>query len=437
MATFDNTGIQLNSKMRNVLDFAGYTLSIVSIIFTVMLLTSLSDSNFDKLLMAATGIGFEVSKFAFVPIALLFFQRGHYKAGAASFVIGIALVMLSLSASVGFLHSKVDSSALLAKESSVEYKMIMSQVGQIDTQINNLNEAAAVDATSRYRQVRDGSSFKTQQAEQLGERKLQLLSSLENINGLEMTSSGSLFASIASMINAAPQKVKFYAHLTVAVLIELCAIAALSLSGIAKASEIKNSDKNVSNNDVKNVNVSNQQRMVLPNENDHFENVYAFERKQEKSIIDQMKDISKANVAKHERERSQLESKIQSLIADNSLMSEALRKHEEKPLVSVLDNKPAPKKSTVTIKKVTQSGEGQGDTATTGDNATRYENVVRYIKTCKPNKISKRNIMETFNCNFEVVSRFFDQMLSDNVIEKTNTNRFRLKLNENVLQQQQ
>ena len=438
------TKMKLTPKIEAVLKFAGYTLSIVSIILTVMLLMSLSDSLIDKILMLATGVGFEVSKFAFVPIALLFFHKGLYKIGAFTFIVGGSLVLLSLSASVGFLHSKVDSSAQLAKSNSIEYKMIMSQIDQLDTQIDNLNAAATVDSTSRYRQVRDGASAKTQQAEYLGERKMKLLHSLESINGLDMTASGSLFNSIASMINADPQKVKFYAHLIVGVLLELCAITALFLVGISKASEIKNNDKNVSvnenqtsnNNDFKNVNVSNQQRMVLPNENDHFENVYAFERKQEKSIINQMKDISRANVAKHDRERLQLESTIQSLIEDNSQMSQALRKLDEKTVVSVLDNKPAPKESTVTIKKVTPQ-EGQGDTATTGDNATRYENVVRYIKSCKPNKISKRNIMETFGCNFEVVSRFFDQMLLDNVIEKTNTNRFRLKLNENVLQQQQ
>lgn len=415
MATSDNTGIQLNSRMRNVLDFAGYTLSIVSIIFTVMLLTSLSDSSFDKLLMAATGIGFEVSKFAFVPIALLFFQRGHYKAGAASFVIGIALVMLSLSASVGFLHSKVDSSALLAKESSVEYKMIMSQVDQLDTQINNLNAAAAVDATSRYRQVRDGSSLKTQQAEQLGERKLQLLSSLNHINGLEMTSSGSLFSSIASMIDAEPQKVKFYAHLIVAVLIELCAIAALSLSGIAKANAIRNENiqeehEEKQDHQINVPHVPKSEHQVFSNQNignisDRNNNIYP---------LYETANIKKADEPFAEQQEMLREQARQAIAFTLKSQEQMKAQAQDKPISQVLNSKPKPKKTKTTVVRE------QGDTAVKGSNANRYESVVTDIKEGRL-KPTVREIKAKKGCGYEVAKKYLEQMHTDGVLLKEST----------------
>ncbi len=421
MAFTDNTGIQINSKMRNVLDFAGYTLSIVSIIFTVMLLTSLSDSSFDKLLMAATGIGFEVSKFAFVPIALLFFQRGHYKAGAASFVIGIALVMLSLSASVGFLHSKVDSSALLAKESSVEYKMIMSQVDQIDTQINNLNAAAAVDATSRYRQVRDGSSLKTQQAEQLGERKLQLLSSLDHINGLEMTSSGSLFSSIASMIDAEPQKVKFYAHLIVAVLIELCAIAALSLSGIAKANAIKNENieeehKEQQEHPTNVPHVPKSEHLVFSNQNignisGRNKNVYPLYQTANIKGADEVPTEQKAAL------QEMLKEQVRQATAFTLKYQEQIKDQDKnKPVTQVLNSKPKPKKTKTTVVRE------QGDTAVKGSNANRYESVVTDIKEGRL-KPTVREIKAKKGCGYEVAKKYLEQMHTDGVLLKESTSK--------------
>ena len=420
MAFTDNTGIQINSKMRNVLDFAGYTLSIVSIIFTVMLLTSLSDSSFDKLLMAATGIGFEVSKFAFVPIALLFFQRGHYKAGAASFVIGIALVMLSLSASVGFLHSKVDSSALLAKESSVEYKMIMSQVDQLDTQINNLNAAAAVDATSRYRQVRDGSSLKTQQAEQLGERKVQLLSSLENINGLEMTSSGSLFLSIASMIDAEPQKVKFYAHLIVAVLIELCAIAALSLSGIAKANAIKNENiqeehEEQQDHRINVPNVPKSEHQVFSNQNignisGRNKNVYPLYQTANIKGADEVPSEQKLTL--QEMLKEQARQATFTLKDQEDMKAQA----QDKPVSQVLNSKPKPKKTKTTVVRE------QGDTAVKGSNANRFESVVTDIKEGRL-KPTVREIKAKKGCGYEVAKKYLEQMYTDGVLLKERTSK--------------
>jgi len=417
MATFDNTGIQLNSKMRLVLDFAGYTLSIVSIIFTVMLLTSLSDSNFDKLLMAATGIGFEVSKFAFVPIALLFFQRGHYKAGAASFLIGASLVLLSLSASVGFLHSKVDASALSAKEHSVEYKMTLSQVDQLDAQINNLNSAAAIDATSRYRQVRDGSSLKTQQADQLGERKLQLLSSLDQINGLEMTSSGSLFSSIASMIDAESQKVKFYAHLIVAILIELCAIAALSLSGIAKANAIK--DKNIQEEHEEqqehqaNVpDVPKSEHQVFSNQNmgkiqSRNKNVFPLFQTANIKNSDEIDTEQQAILRQQERQA----------IAFTLKMQEQMKAQDNDQLVEqVLNNKPKPKKTKTSFVRE------QGDTAVKGSNANRFESVVTDIQQGRL-KPTVREIKAKKGCGYEVAKKYLEQMHTDGILLKESTSK--------------
>ena len=136
MATSNNTDFSL--PMTIALVIAGFTLCSVSIWYTIVLLRTLGANESERWLMTVTAIGFETCKFAFIPIAFAFIGHRKKLQGSMVFFLGLALVGVSMVASLGFLAAKTDQGVELARTESDEYKAGQARLKTIDQSIEML-----------------------------------------------------------------------------------------------------------------------------------------------------------------------------------------------------------------------------------------------------------------------------------------------------------
>lgn len=226
--------------MTFALGIAGLTLCSVSIWYTIDLLRTLGHDEPEKWLMTVTAIGFEACKFAFIPIAFALLSHRKALQGSMVFFLGLALVCVSMVASLGFLAAKTDKGVEIARIESDEYKIGQARLKTIDQSIEMLSSAAAIDSTSKWRKARENASQKALEIEALDQKRSQIIESMKTIDATSKTDTGALFIALAKGWKMKAEDAKKLCYIVVALLLELCAIAALSLAGIGA---LKTSEK--------------------------------------------------------------------------------------------------------------------------------------------------------------------------------------------------
>jgi hypothetical protein len=225
---------------RILLGFAGIGLSTISAIFTVNLLSEMSNSVTEKTLMSGVGVCFEVAKFVMIPIGFSMVAKGKIK-GMLPVVVGLSLLAISIGASVGFLGANADQSSAVARNEKTEIEQINSTNQALRESINSLNDsiqsvrknqdefrsrgriskASALDANITEFELK-----KSALIAKLTEKK----NTVQSIPGF--SASDSLFNSIASIFGTTSAKARNASHSIVAILLELVAITCLSMAGL-------------------------------------------------------------------------------------------------------------------------------------------------------------------------------------------------------------
>jgi len=225
------------------LGFAGVGLSIISAIFTVNLLSEMSNSVTEKTLMSGVGVCFEVAKFVMIPLGFSMVARGKLK-GMLPVVVGLSLLAISIGASIGFLGANADQSTAKAKNEQAVIEQANSNSQALRDSIKSLNDsiesvrknqdefrsrgriskASALDSS-----ISELESKKSALLSKLTEKQT-ALPSAQSVAGF--SASESLFNSIASIFNTTASKARNASHSIVSVLLELVAITCLSMAGL-------------------------------------------------------------------------------------------------------------------------------------------------------------------------------------------------------------
>ncbi len=231
---------------RALLGLSGIGLSIISAIFTVNLLSEMSNNATEKTLMSGVGVCFEVAKFVMIPLGVSAVARGYLK-GIWSITVGLALLAISIGASIGFLGANADHSSSVAKQVRDERAAtladrdsiraaLLSLDGTIDTIQKTINADIAHERLTAARRS-------TTRLEALQAQKATLLSKMNTAQPVAVSeaaskptvgfsASESLFNSLASLLNTTPQRSRNVSHISVSVLLELVALTCLAMAGL-------------------------------------------------------------------------------------------------------------------------------------------------------------------------------------------------------------
>jgi hypothetical protein len=354
--------LHLSNGERSALLLSGIGLAFVSVVYTIFLTAGLGESTTDKTLMGLAGTCFEVCKFIFMPLGIAYFFRGDLIKGISVFAIGLVLMGLSVSASLGFLNSRTNAAYQAARVASPEYMHYQKQIDTIDEQIALLQTAAKIDSGSQHARVRrEDLQSKNIEIKNLQNQRGQLIAAQQSLDSSINTSAGALFDGLATMFGADPIKMKNHVYFIVSLLLELCGITALSLAGI-NSHRRRNSDE------------------------------YYWDDNSD--MYDALED-SRNSDTNPKRLNSDKNSDTQTRAGTDSVTKNSDTDREQK--------------------NVTE----QGDTATTGKHANRYNRVKSAIENgdLKP---SVRSVMREENIGSEVAKRFFDQLQKDQVLQKVN-----------------
>lgn len=190
----------------------GLILSAVTTVFTVLLWGSLPEDVWSSLLMGAAGFALEGSKFLLLLLALLFFRQKQFLASVTGGFLALLLFVVSIGASVGFL----EKSEQQQKRSSQTWNNSQKSVSQIDAEIETLLLSSRTDIENGYR-----------------ERGLKTREEIANLRSFRKTlqetpetlPAETSFGGLASMVGMDNQKIRLYAWLLLAILIDGVAAA--------------------------------------------------------------------------------------------------------------------------------------------------------------------------------------------------------------------
>lgn len=224
--------IDLPTETKIIAAIAGFTLCIVSIVYTINLTTDLASSFQEQLLMGAIGAALELCKFIFIPLGIALISIGLWARGLPFLMIGSILLVVSVIASLGFLSSRTNEISESARVHSDEYIMANYDIDVINKQIETLESTAEVDAKSKYGYIRARASEAQKEIKELRYERSTLLDQMNTIDGQSMTSAGALFDGLSELFGPHPEVIKEWAYFILSLLLEFCALAAISVAGM-------------------------------------------------------------------------------------------------------------------------------------------------------------------------------------------------------------
>lgn len=225
--------IDLPTETKIIAAIAGFTLCVVSIIYTVNLTTDLASSFEEQILMGAIGAALELCKFIFIPLGISPISVGLWVRGLPFLIIGTILLVVSVVASLGFLSSRTNEISESARVQSDEYLIANYDMGVINKQIETLESAAEVDTKSKYGYVRARAREAQDEIKELRYERSALLDQMNAIDGQSMTSAGALFDGLSELFGFYPEVIKEWAYFILSLLLEICALAAISVASMA------------------------------------------------------------------------------------------------------------------------------------------------------------------------------------------------------------
>ena len=210
----------MNHWTRYSLQASSIILSLVSVVFTVALWSQLPAETWMKFVSGLAGFALELCKFSLLPLAFLFLKNRQTTAGLVLLVIGGALFVVSIGASVTFLETGEQA----RQQQSAAWQQRQNTLVQLNERIRIGQESAARDIDGGYRQR--GLDTLTQVDSWQKQRETLLETPIEQTTGL-------------AGLN---DQQRFYAWLLLAILIDGCAVAGWTvLSGNSQQATLQRS----------------------------------------------------------------------------------------------------------------------------------------------------------------------------------------------------
>lgn len=268
----------MNPWNRLSLQAASIILTIVSIVFTVLLWSQLSDEGWMKIISGLAGFALELCKFSLLPLSLLLLKsKKTMNAGVLLLLFGGSLFIVSIGASVAFL----ESGEQVRQQQGAVWQGRQTTLAQLDERIRIAQSAAEKDIAGGYRQR---GLDTLEQVEQWQEQRQTLLS--EPVS----ESSGAI---------GLGESQRFYAWLLLAILIDGCAVAGWVVLSQEEKQEAEQEEKIKSQADVKEFDAS---ELI----NRFEERLEAFLKSQERKDL-----LNKALPETPEQERQELKADSQ------------------------------------------------------------------------------------------------------------------------------
>lgn len=210
--------LRLVGTNKACVNFVAALLALISGVFTIKLCYEFGSSTVDKFLLCGAGLCFEIFKWASLVIGIALLKRGK-NIGVLLITVSLVIVLVSLTATLGFLNSSHNSAASSALKNSTEYRLIEQQIESKVSQISDAQKNAHLDTENgfRSRAQRTLSSEIPRMERELQELQDRLHSASPDVE----TSANSLFESIARLTNGSPDRVKIVGYLVLSLLIEI------------------------------------------------------------------------------------------------------------------------------------------------------------------------------------------------------------------------
>lgn len=232
-SSVNSSDIPLSTHTRWTLLSAGSLLAVVSLILTVKLTWALADTDVDKYLMAALGVGIEICKWIFVPLGLMWLFQSKGVKSLPLLLAGLSVTVISILASLGFLLMQTDESAKRSVTTSASYQTLNSQLLAKQQQIDALQKRLSIDSGSRFSFVRGRADDSLSQMAELEAAQTALLAKLSKLEEKAQSKTGALFEALATFLPYQPEEIKIYGYIVLSLLLELCGMTALALSSSA------------------------------------------------------------------------------------------------------------------------------------------------------------------------------------------------------------
>jgi hypothetical protein len=220
--------------MKLVIALSTMLLCLVTLASAVLFWISMPTDLHGKVLAGVTATALEACKYSFFPAGVYYLKKRN-AGGAALLIIGCVLVCISVAATAGFLENAYNQQTQSAQQNSLEYKTKTQQLNSLQQQIDTLNGLVAADAQGSYR------TRAIETAKQVKLLEQQRDNALAEIKAYRQTAQGnaqSLFAALSIPLGQSPEAIRQGAFIGLAVIVDICAIAALlALGGMGKKSK--------------------------------------------------------------------------------------------------------------------------------------------------------------------------------------------------------
>ena len=197
----------MNHWTRYSLQAASILLSLVSVVFSVALWSQLPTETWMKVISGLAGFALELCKFTLLPLSFLFLKNRKTTTGLLLLLIGGALLVVSVGASVTFLETGEQA----RQQQSVAWQQRQTSLSQLDERIAIGQQSAARDIEGGYRQ--------------------RGLDTLAEVDGWQQQRETLLKKPVVQSLGLSglDDQQRFYAWLLLAILIDGCAVAGWTL----------------------------------------------------------------------------------------------------------------------------------------------------------------------------------------------------------------
>lgn len=217
--------------MKFVIALSTILLCLVTLASAVLFWVSMPTDLHGKVLAGVTATALEACKYSFFPAGVYYLKKRN-AGGAALLIIGCVLVCISVAATAGFLENAYNQQTQSVQQNSLEYKTKTQQLNSLQQQIDTLNGLVAADAQGSYR-TRAIETAK--QVELLEQQRDNALAEIKTYRQTAQGNAQALFTSLAIPLGIQPDAARQGAFMGLAVIVDICAIAALlALGGMGK-----------------------------------------------------------------------------------------------------------------------------------------------------------------------------------------------------------
>lgn len=189
-----------------------------STFFSVQLLTELAETPESALAYAAVAVALAMVQYAVLPRAINQWQQRKRISASTGFITWALLTLLSIAASAAALIGDTRNHQQTALTQSTEYKLLISQIDQLQQQSLQLQQTARIDTENGYRAraiaiLDKNTALQKQIADLRGQ--------LATLAPEQSTAAHQLFQQIGKQVGYPADAVMSFAYIAIAILLEL------------------------------------------------------------------------------------------------------------------------------------------------------------------------------------------------------------------------